>query len=92
MPLPVRLAVILSVLLPAWFVVKFARVASFVTPAGRLRSPVVPHACGWGRRGFMGFLSTGNRILMSDCFIRWFWAGFAAKAAFSKTDIMGYKY
>ena len=61
--------------------VKFTRVTSFVTPAGRLRSPVVPHACGWGRRGFMGFLGAGNEIPMSDCFIRWFWAGFAADAA-----------
>ena len=74
-------------LLPAWFVVEFARVASFVTPAGRLRSPVVPHACGWGRRGFMGFLDAGNGIPMSDCFIRWFWAGFAADAALSSLDI-----
>ena len=35
----------------------------------------------------MGFLNTGNGILMSDCFIRWFWAGFAADAASSKLFI-----
>ena len=29
----------------------------------------------------MGFLSAGDGIPMSDCFIRWFWAGFAADAA-----------
>ena len=81
MPLLVRLAVVLSMLLPTWFMVKFAHVTSFMTPVGRLRSPVVPHACGLGRHGFMGFLSVGNKILMSDCFIRWFWAGFAANAA-----------
>ena len=74
--------VILSILLPAWFIVKFAHVTSFMTPAGRLRSPVVPHACGWGQRGFMGFLDAVNEIPMSDCFIRWFWASFAANAAF----------
>ena len=61
--------------------VEFARVASFVTLAGRLHSPVVPYACGWGRHGFMGFLNTGNGILILDYFIRWFWAGFAADVA-----------
>ena len=29
----------------------------------------------------MGFLGAVNRIPMSDCFIRWLWAGFAAVAA-----------
>ena len=60
-----------------------------MTLAGRLFSPVVPYACGWGRRGFMGFLSAGNGILMLDCFIRWFWAGFAAVAALGYI-IVGY--
>jgi len=36
----------------------------------------------WGRRGFIGFLGAGNRIPISGCFIKWFWAGFAAIAAF----------
>ena len=40
--------------------------------------------CSWGRRGFMGLFSAGNRIPVSDCFIRWFWAGFAAIAALRK--------
>ena len=30
----------------------------------------------------MGFLSAGDGIPISDCFIRWFWADFAAVAAF----------
>ena len=30
-----------------------------------------------------GFLGAGNGIPMSDCFIGWFWAGFAADAAVS---------
>ena len=34
----------------------------------------------------MGFLNAGNGIPMSDYFIRWFWAGFAADAAFSLID------
>ena len=38
--------------------------------------------CSWGRRGFMGLLGAGNGIPMSDCFIRWDWASFAAVAAF----------
>ena len=43
--------------------------------------PSPPMLCRWGRRGFIGFLSAGDGIPMSDCFIRWFWAGFAADAA-----------
>ena len=35
----------------------------------------------WGRRGFMGFLSIGNRIPISGYFIEWFWAGFATITA-----------
>jgi len=40
-----------------------------------------PPCSRWGRRGFMGFLGVGNRIPISGCFIKWFWAGFAAVAA-----------
>jgi len=42
-----------------------------------------PPCSRWGRRGFIGFLGAGNRIPISGCFIKWFWAGFAAITAFA---------